>query len=180
MFYGRILWSMGIPDSSLLDLIGKVRSWISWDTSDSNSISCGFEMTDINGTSCCHCNNSRLDSSIKCKCESCGRLLCDDCVQGLASMNLVSTGGLKETLETAFKINLCQFCSELSPHGQNVRRCSGKVYPSEFPRQSPEPPSPSFSGEEFDGDSPYALTRSSDVSFSNHPSPLSVNCSPSR
>lgn len=180
MFCGRILWYMGIPDSSLLDLIGKVRSWISWGTSDSNSISCGFEMTDINGTLCCHCNNSMLDSSIKCKCESCGRLLCGDCVQGLASMNLVSTGCLKETTETVFKINLCQFCSELGPHGQNVRRCSGKVYPSEIPRQSPEPPSPSFSGEEFDADSPCALTRSSDLSFSNHPSPLSVNRSPSR
>ncbi|XP_073135211.1 putative 1-phosphatidylinositol-3-phosphate 5-kinase FAB1C [Henckelia pumila] len=171
---------MGIPDSSILDLIGKIRSWISWGTSDSNSISCGFEMTDIDCTSCCHCNNSMLDPSIKCKCESCGRLLCGDCVQGLAPMNLVSTGSVKETMETAFKIKLCQFCSELGPHGQNVRRCSGKIYPSESPRQSPEPPSPSFSGEEFDGDSPYALTRSSDVSFSNHPSPLSVNLSPSR
>ncbi|KAL0396725.1 UNVERIFIED_CONTAM: putative 1-phosphatidylinositol-3-phosphate 5-kinase FAB1C [Sesamum calycinum] len=56
----------------------------------------------------------------------------------------------------------------------------GKVYPSDSPRQSREPPAPSFSGERFGGHSPHALTRSSDASSSNYPSPVSLHCSPSR
>ncbi|KAK3037575.1 hypothetical protein RJ639_030758 [Escallonia herrerae] len=37
LYFGGPFCSMGIPDSSLLDLIIKVRSWISWGISDQSS-----------------------------------------------------------------------------------------------------------------------------------------------
>ncbi|KAI3453111.1 hypothetical protein Pfo_009774 [Paulownia fortunei] len=171
---------MGIPDSSLVDLIEKIRSWISWGNSDSNTMSHGFEMTDNNCNMCCHCEVKIINSCLKYHCQSCGRLLCGKCVQGLASLDLAGPSRLKEKTEAVFNIKTCMLCFELGPLSKSPRRCCDKIYSSEYPRQSPEPPSPSFSGERFDGHSPHALTRNSDESFSGHPSPVSVHRSTSR
>ncbi|KAK6122337.1 hypothetical protein DH2020_043957 [Rehmannia glutinosa] len=156
---------MGIPDSSLVDLIEKVKSWISWGNSDSNCTSRGLEMTDNN---CCHCEANILNSCLKYHCQSCGRLLCGKCVEGLASLDVAGPSRLKETTRAVFNIKTCKFCFELGPLSKSFRMCCGKVYPSESPRQSPEPPSPCFSGERFD------------ESFPDHHSPVSVHRSPSR
>ncbi|KAI3467002.1 hypothetical protein Pfo_023665 [Paulownia fortunei] len=171
---------MGMHDSSLLHFIQKVRSWIYWGNCDSKSLFRGFEMMDKNCSMCCLCERNILKSYLKYHCQSCGSLLCGNCFQGLASSDGVGSSHLKEATEAMFNIKSCKLCFELGPLSKSGRRCSGKVYPSESPKQSPEPPSPSFSGERFGGHSHYALTRSSDASLSNHPSPVSVHCSTSR
>ncbi|KAK4423472.1 putative 1-phosphatidylinositol-3-phosphate 5-kinase FAB1C [Sesamum alatum] len=171
---------MGIPDNSLLDLIEKVRSWISWGNSTSSSKSRGFEMADNNSDMCCRCEVKLLSSCLKYHCQSCGRLLCGKCVQGLASMDVIAPSRLRETMEAVCSIKTCRLCVELGPVSKAAQRCSGKIFPSDSPTQSPEPPSPSFSGERSDGQSPHALTRNCDGSFSDQPSPLSDHRSPSR
>ncbi|KAK6122362.1 hypothetical protein DH2020_043872 [Rehmannia glutinosa] len=103
---------MGIPDSSLVDLIEKVKSWISWGNSDSNCTSRGLEMTDNN---CCHCEVNILNSCLKYHCQSCGRLLCGKCVEGLASLDVAGPSRLKETTRAVFNIKTCKFCFELGP-----------------------------------------------------------------
>lgn len=172
---------MGMHDSSLLHFIEKFRSWISSGNSDSTSIIRGFGMMDNSCSICSHCEKNILKSHLKYQCQSCGSLLCGNCIKGVASLDGVAPTSLsKETAETMFYIKSCKLCFEHGPLSKSGRRCSGKVHPSEFPRQIPEPPSPSFSGERCGGHSPLALTRSSDVSLSNHPSPVSIHCSTSR
>ncbi|KAL2518887.1 putative 1-phosphatidylinositol-3-phosphate 5-kinase FAB1C [Abeliophyllum distichum] len=165
---------MGIPDNLLLDLIEKVRSWISWGKSGPSSILGGLQMTGKSCKICYQCDSNISESSLKYHCQSCRQVLCENCVHELASEHL------KGTKEIVFDIKFCKFCLELGPRSNCVRMYSGKVYPSESPRQSPESPSPSFNGERFDDHSPHTLSKNSDTSFSNHPSPVSDPRSPSR
>ncbi|KAK4430292.1 putative 1-phosphatidylinositol-3-phosphate 5-kinase FAB1C [Sesamum alatum] len=167
-------------DTSLLHFIQKVRSWISWQNCDSGSIFRGVEIMDKKCSICCHCKRTILQSYLKYQCQSCRRLLCGDCIRGLAFSDEVASSHLKETAEAIFQIKSCKLCFELGPISKSGRRCSGKVYPSDSPRQCPEPPAPSFSGEKFGGHSPHALTRSSDASSSNYPLPVSLHRSPRR
>ncbi|KAH6771556.1 FORMS APLOID AND BINUCLEATE CELLS 1C [Perilla frutescens var. hirtella] len=154
---------------------------MSWGNGDRNSIYRGFEMMDNDCSICSHCARNILKSPPKHQCRSCGSMMCDDCIKGFASLDgVVSTSHLKDTAEAVFCIMSCKLCSELSPLSGSGRRCSGKVYPSDSPRQSPEPPSPSFSGEGSGGHSPLALITSSDESLSNHPSLVLAHCSTSR
>ncbi|KAL9148857.1 hypothetical protein ABFS82_12G070800 [Erythranthe guttata] len=130
---------MGMYDSSLLYFIQKVRSLIPCGNSDSDSILRLFETME---NTCCHCKSSMLKSDIKYHCQNCASLLCRNCIQALASFD-----------ESILTVKSCKFCFELSPLSKSGQRYnSGKVHPSESPRQSPEPPSPSFSG-----DSPLSL-----------------------
>ncbi|XP_057765894.1 putative 1-phosphatidylinositol-3-phosphate 5-kinase FAB1C [Salvia miltiorrhiza] len=169
---------MGMHSSSLLQFIQKFQSWMSWGNSDTSSIFRGFERMDNDCSICSKCARNVLNSYPKYQCRVCGNLLCDNCSKGLDSLDgVVPTNHLKDTAEAVIYTMSCKICSELSPPNKSGRRCSGKVYPSESPRQSPEPPSPSFSGEGSGGHSPLALTRSSDVSLSNHPSLVSAHCS---
>ncbi|XP_020239345.1 putative 1-phosphatidylinositol-3-phosphate 5-kinase FAB1C [Cajanus cajan] len=140
---------MGIPDSSLLDLIEKVRSWVSWGGSDLCCLSEKFDMLSSGCKMCCECNRKFNEmTQQKYNCKSCGRWLCGKCVQGCDLSNLESDNtGLRETIRS------CKFCSDANRmmcyEGQ--RKCSEKVHPSvspqESPRQSPEPPSPCYSVE---------------------------------
>lgn len=174
-------WYMGMHDTPLLHFIQKFRSWISWGNSDNHSIFRGFEMMDNVCSICSLCTRNLLKSFPKYQCRSCGSLLCDNCIKGLASSDgVVPSSHLNDTAEAVVCINSCTLCSQLSPPSKSGRRCSGKVYPSECPRQSPEPPSPSFSGEGSDGHSPLDLSRSSDMPLSNHPSLISAHFSTSR
>ncbi|KAL8549602.1 hypothetical protein ACS0TY_008446 [Phlomoides rotata] len=168
---------MGMSDSILVNLIQKVRSWISWGNSDSNSISSGFKITDKNCEARCHCEEKALNSCIKYHCQSCGRLLCGKCVHGVASFDVASPS-LKKTMEAVVNIKTCNLCFELGPITN--RKCSGKVYPSESLRHSSEPPSSSNSSERFEGHSPRALTRTTEESFSDNLSPVYVHRSSSR
>ncbi|KAL3654471.1 hypothetical protein CASFOL_004152 [Castilleja foliolosa] len=147
---------MGMHDSSLLHFIQKFKSWLSL---DSNPGFCDFETMDKNQNICHICKTSELKSDLNHHCRSCGSPLCENCVH--ASLDGASS---------------CKICFELSLSSKIGRKCSGKVYPS----QSPELPSPSFSGERFGCNSQNALTRSSDALLSNHPSPGSERCSTSR
>ncbi|CAA3031320.1 1-phosphatidylinositol-3-phosphate 5-kinase FAB1C [Olea europaea subsp. europaea] len=163
---------MGIPDNSILDLVEKARSWISWAKSGQNSTSGGLQIKSCK--ICSQCDSSILESSLNYHCQNCGRVLCGNCARERAS------GHLEEKTETVFDIKFCKFCLELGPRSSYARMYSGKVHPAESPSQNPESPSPSFSGERFDDHSPHALAKNIDTSFSNHPYPVSDPHSPSR
>lgn len=169
---------MGIPDYTLVDLIKKVRSWISWGVSDSDSMARGFKITENDYNSFCHCGLNTSNSCIKYRCFSCGRWLCEKCVKSLASSGVAS--GLKEKTEAIFSIEACKLCIELGPVGKTPQRCSGKVHPCESPRKSLDQSSPSFSGEKFDGHFPRSEAGIADESSSNHSSPVTVHHSSSR
>uniref|UniRef100_A0A5B6ZR21 1-phosphatidylinositol-3-phosphate 5-kinase n=1 Tax=Davidia involucrata TaxID=16924 RepID=A0A5B6ZR21_DAVIN len=164
---------MGIPDSSLLDLIEKVRSWISCGTSDLSSLPREFEMPDNSCKMCSECEMKFTDTCLGYHCQSCGRVLCQNCVWGYGSLGIVASGNMKSIAEAGIDIKSCKFCFL-------GRKYSDKIYPSESPRQSPEPESPSSSSERFDGYSPHAVTKSCITSFAGHPSPVSLRFSPSR
>ena len=170
---------MGVPDNSLLDLIEKVRSWISWGTSDLNSLSSQFEMADNKGKMCSQCELTFKETSLQYYCQSCHRIFCANCVWGYGSRDALS-GDTKSSVDAdVVDIISCKFCSEIRIRNERGRKYSDKIYPAESPRQSPEPKSPCFSGERSDGYSPDAM-RSSVTSFNGHPSPVSVCLSPNR
>ncbi|KAI4357676.1 hypothetical protein L6164_001610 [Bauhinia variegata] len=135
---------MGIPDSSLLDLIVKVKSWVPWEGSE--CLSEKFDMLNSGCQMCCECNRNISEMTHKYKCKSCGRWLCGKCIQGrdLADPESDNTG-LGETIMS------CKFCSDANVNCQGQGKCSDKVHPSaspqESPRESPEPPSPCYSVE---------------------------------
>jgi 1-phosphatidylinositol-3-phosphate 5-kinase len=155
LFYWVIESYMGIPDSSFLDLIEKVRSWLSWrGVGDLSYFSDNFDMQNSVCKMCCECNqNFNEMTQYKYNCKSCGRWLCGKCIRGCDLPNPVSddNSGFKETISS------CKFCSvsNRTCEGQ-PRKCIEKVHPAvspqESPRESPEPPSPCFSVEtERDG-----------------------------
>ena len=191
---------MGIPDSSLLDLIEKVGSWVSWGGSDLSCLSENFDMLNSGCKMCCECSRNLNEmAQQKYHCKSCGRWLCGKCVRGcdLPSVESGNTGFM-ETIRS------CKFCSGANRvlcEGQ--RKYSEKVHPSaspqESPRQSPEPPSPCLSveserisspmntelnqGNHFEryfqdhdcGYYPHSMTSRSMTSSGTHPSSVSIH-----
>ncbi|XP_058730684.1 putative 1-phosphatidylinositol-3-phosphate 5-kinase FAB1C [Vicia villosa] len=141
---------MGIPDTSFLDLIEKVRSWVSWGGGDLSCLSENFDMQNSVCKMCCECdtNLGEMMTQYKYNCKSCGRWLCDKCMRVCDLPILESDGdsGIKEAVSS------CKFCSvsDRTREGQ-PRKCVEKVHPAvspqESPRQSPEPNSPCLSGE---------------------------------
>lgn len=131
---------MGIPDSSLLDLIEKVRSWVSWGGSDLQVLSVKSDMHN-NTKMCCECNIKVNEMSNKFNCKSCGRWLCGKCMQVSDFPDLQS-----ENSEFSETINSCKFCSCDDKKYDGQRKYVEKVHPSgsplDSPRHSPEPPSP--------------------------------------
>ena len=90
-------------------------------------------------------------------------------------------------------IKSCKFCNGVTVKRDGGRRNSDKVHPTDSPRGSPEPPSPSFSAGPIQSDhlplylesrdcgfSPNAITTGNMTSFSSHSSPVSVRRSSSR
>ncbi|KAM3328550.1 putative 1-phosphatidylinositol-3-phosphate 5-kinase FAB1C [Capsicum galapagoense] len=174
---------MGVPDSSLLDLIEKVRAWISWGKSDRTSLAGGRDMDVESCKTCCECKMKFTDSCLKFQCPSCSRVFCRDCVVHIFGSSDVVASGSGESGSMAravVDIKTCKFCSDLSNCHKSTRKFCDKVYPSESPRESPEPPSPSLSSDMFDGDSTHDASKSSFTAFSSHPSPVSLHHSPSR
>lgn len=188
---------MGIPDSSLLDLIEKVRSWIYWGGIDLQGLSGGFEMPDNCSKMCCECHATFTNTFHRFHCQSCGQWFCGKCIPGHGLDGLKSNAEGVESI-----IKFCKLCSEIRSRRECGRKDSEKVHPSVTPRESPEPPSPSFGGERIkcsaDGESiqsdhfaryleardygyyPHAMTSGSMSSFSAHPSPVHVRRSSSR
>lgn len=147
---------MGIPDSSLLDQIEKVRTWVSWGGSDLLCFYDKFDMLNSSCEMCCDCNRNNNEMSLKYNCKSCGRLLCGKCIQGCDLSDLKSeNSGVRETTN-------CKFCSSFNG------KYSDKVHPSDSPHESPrkntEPPSPCFS---VDGGR-TSSTLNSEFSQNNH------------
>lgn len=179
-----LLYSTGIPYSSLLDLIQKVRSWISWGTGDLTSCSGDFKMANNIGRICCDCLMNLAKSCIRYQCEKCGRMLCENCVQANGSFGVVASGDSKSNAEAGFDMKSCKFCSDIRNRNKHGRRYSEKIHPSDSPRQSPEPPSPSSCGKRFserlDGCSLPSAARGSVTSCTSNPSSVLDDHSPSR
>ncbi|KAL0877824.1 hypothetical protein Bca101_027530 [Brassica carinata] len=116
---------MGIPDGSLLDLIVKVRSWITSDPSDSSlcySSSKHFEtMMPIISKMCNDCGTNLHHGGYYCL--SCGRLWCKSCY---------SESDTEERQEDFKK--LCRECDG------EVLELRGKGYDKVHPRDSPDSP----------------------------------------
>ncbi|CAK7326721.1 unnamed protein product [Dovyalis caffra] len=181
---------MGIPDTSLLDLLDKVRYWISLGGSDCSPscLSANFEMPN-NGTvnMCSECDSNINQFFDGYHCQSCGKWLCFNCMRGYESTDVKSNGDFGDAIKS------CKFCNGVTVKRDGGRKNSEKVHPTDSPGGSPEPPSPSFSAESIQSDrlvhylesrdcgfSPNAITTRSMTSFSAHPSPVSVRRSSSR
>ncbi|AEE35150.1 FORMS APLOID AND BINUCLEATE CELLS 1C [Arabidopsis thaliana] len=110
---------MGIPDGSLLDLIDKVRSWITSDSSDSlfllSSSKQDFGIMPIVSKMCHDCG-TKVEQGYCCL--SCGSCWCKSC---------------SDTEES--KMKLCRECDA------EVRELRVKSYDKVHPRDSPDPPS---------------------------------------
>lgn len=180
---------MGIPDTSVLDLIVKVGSWLHLGgASYLQCISGEFEMRNSGNNTCGDCHINFTDMCHRYHCQSCGRWFCGKCIPAFESSN----GGLVS--ESVIKY--CKSCSEIRGRREVGRKYSEKVHPSASPCGSPEPPSPCFSGERIKcpvgsesiqndkfsryldardcGFSPHAATCGSVTSFIAHPSPVSI------
>lgn len=166
---------MGIPDNSLVDLIQKVRSWISWGTSDQAN---ELYMANNSGRNCCDCLMNLEQSCIRYHCETCDLMLCENCVHENASL------GRNSTFKGEFFVKYCKVCSDIVVRNTVGRRYGEKIHPLDSPRRSPEPPSPSSSGERYgerlDGYSLHPAARCSVTSFASNPSSVLDWHSPSR
>ena len=189
---------MGIPDTSLLDLISKVRSWLYWGgASDLQRFSGEFEMPDKSCNMCCECHTNFTDACHRHHCQSCGRWFCEKCILGCESL-VIESSGVKSKGGSVREstVMCCKLCSEMRVRREVGRKYGEKVHPSVSPQESPEPPSPCFGGERINcpadgesiqsdcfsryleareyGRSPRAVASGSMSSFSAHPSPVSV------
>ncbi|XP_021864609.1 putative 1-phosphatidylinositol-3-phosphate 5-kinase FAB1C isoform X2 [Spinacia oleracea] len=126
---------MGVLNSSpFLDLIDKVRSWVS--LGKISSLSCSSDL-DMAESSCCQCELKFSELCHKYSCLGCRRLLCASCVRGSGARIVVATfSGNRNGDHLEKVIKACKFCSKPS------KRHIEKIYPSESPRASPEPLSP--------------------------------------
>lgn len=103
---------MGVADNTLLDLIGKVRSWIYWGTSDLTSISGEVKMTDGGQTMCCQCEIRVSESCLGYHCQKCSRLFCERCVQGYGYGSFVVVES-KSGTQAGLHLRSCRFCGNL-------------------------------------------------------------------
>ena len=189
---------MGIPDSSLSDLIEKVRSWISWGPDSSVCLSEEFVAPNKSYKMCCECDMSFSKTSLVYLCQSCSQSSCRNCIRGYESY-VVQSDVMKVGNEAVKTTKSCKFCSDGNLRHEGGGRHSEKVYSSVSPRYSPEAPSPSYRGtykspkktesipddrlcrylESQDcGYSPYAASNGLLSLFNDHPSPISVHHSP--
>ncbi|XVE92054.1 hypothetical protein REPUB_Repub01dG0064200 [Reevesia pubescens] len=154
---------------------------------------------------CCECDMKFVDEfSHRYRCQSCGRWLCSKCIERYESPVVVvvdddvdqSDKVKGNDFSRMMSVKSCKFCCD----GVDMRRESAgrkyceKVFPSESPRESPEPPSPcSVNSESIKSDhlaqyleardcgfSLHSLTGKSMTSFTTHPSSVSTRRSPSR
>ncbi|GAB4828783.1 hypothetical protein Ancab_018444 [Ancistrocladus abbreviatus] len=135
---------MGVPDNSLLDLIHKRKSLVSWTRVDSSSVCARaeFRMAENGWQICNECEVKLTEFCHKYNCRGCGKLLCGACVRSSGSLVIIAAaGGLNDDDQVERVIKSCKFCSKAS------KRHNEKIYPSESPRESPEPP-PTSSGVE--------------------------------
>ncbi|GAA0159160.1 kinase [Lithospermum erythrorhizon] len=171
---------MGIPDSALTDLVEIVRSWVYKKTGDLTILSSGFDMAGKDCKMCSECRVKSVESCLKYQCESCARVLCENCVQNYGSIGVIRSDDHVSRVEAVINIQCCQFCAGLNTQQKGSRKNCDKVYPSDSPRQIPEPESPTFGPEKLDDYSPHAVSKSTVASFSSHPSMVSLRGSSNR
>ncbi|KAM0016737.1 putative 1-phosphatidylinositol-3-phosphate 5-kinase [Helianthus debilis subsp. tardiflorus] len=142
---------MGVPVNSLLDLISKVGSWVNWGISGISSLSGEVKMAEggqsQSQTMCCGCELGVSESCVGYSCERCSRLFCESCVEGCGFFVVESKS-----------IRSCKFCSGFEIKQKFGGKFSLKIHPCDSPRQSPEPASPNYSGERFDGSNLKAVS----------------------
>ncbi|XP_055800606.1 putative 1-phosphatidylinositol-3-phosphate 5-kinase FAB1C [Solanum dulcamara] len=162
---------MGVlPESLILNLIEKVKSWISWGTS-------GLNMDVDSGKTCWECKMKFTGSCNKYNCQICNGVFCGDCCMHThGSLDVVASGSEGKVVD----IKSCKFCSELRTWNNGVGKYKDQNYPFESPRESTESTSPNFNSDRFDGYSSHTPVKSSFTTFSSHPSPISLRHSPSR
>ncbi|XP_047330864.1 putative 1-phosphatidylinositol-3-phosphate 5-kinase FAB1C [Impatiens glandulifera] len=172
---------MGVPDNSLVDWIDKVKSWITWVPTDLNFLSTESNMSGNRSCSymCYDCEIKFADTCLRYHCRSCGRVFCGNCVRKLSCFDVGFTEIKRTAADAENYIKYCKVCLKISSVHGEWKDCE-KIYPSESPSQSPEPPSPNFSAQRMSGYSSHAEIRDSVAPLSGHPSPISVHRSPSR
>ncbi|KAJ0828454.1 hypothetical protein HanRHA438_Chr17g0837371 [Helianthus annuus] len=144
---------MGVPVNSLLDLISNFRSWVNWGISGISSLSGEVKMAEggqsqrQSQTMCCGCELGVSESCVGYSCERCSRLFCESCVEGCGLFVVESKS-----------IRSCKFCSGFEIKQKFGGKFSHKIHPCDSPRQSPEPASPNYSGERFDGSNLKAVS----------------------
>ncbi|XP_042500010.1 putative 1-phosphatidylinositol-3-phosphate 5-kinase FAB1C [Macadamia integrifolia] len=189
---------MGIPDSSFLGIIGKVRSWIPWGGINFSGISSEFWMPDNGCRMCCDCGMRLTEFSLWYHCQGCGRVLCGKCAQ--IGVSVVSDGWENTTRDWG-EIKYCKFCFEATV-GHEARRQYNERIDHLSTQCSPQQELPSLSSENLNGESngktfqsaclmrfleanshgssPHAVTTRSMGSSIRHLSPVSFLCSSSR
>lgn len=176
---------IGLPDSWLLHLPDKNRSWISWAGSDLSCFFGKFKMLITGSVMCSECDNKALENHSRFNCQNCGRVYCNKCMEGYISPSM---GGVKRETDGRKQIKSCNFCSR-GCNRLGDKRSSKKIYPSASPEGSPEPSSPcnlsvlaqSYPMTDFlDGYSPNTATSRSFRTSTDQPSPLSLHSSPTR
>lgn len=169
---------MRLGDSTGLDLVEKIRSWFSWDSELVMSESNRF---------CCESGSNAGGDSVRYHCLGCDRDSCEKCTL-FGSKRTVAVSGSDDG---RVRIKCCRFCQGKKKHCEKVH-----------PRDSPEPPSPCFSGskgvslmpsESVQSDcitssleaqervvSPRGVSSSNMSDSVPHPPLISVRCSPMR
>lgn len=193
--------SMGIPDSSLSDLIKKIRSWIPWGGSDISGVSREFWMPNNSFKMCCVCETRLTEFSLRYHCQGCGRVLCGKCVKETGASAVV-LDGWSSTTEDGGRSKYCKFCIQANMGHDAGREYKERIDPSTSPQWSSERVRPCFSVESFNGDydckpyqsdhmthfleaqhhesSPHAVASSSMASSVGQLSPVSFHHSYSR
>ncbi|XP_068661240.1 putative 1-phosphatidylinositol-3-phosphate 5-kinase FAB1C [Aristolochia californica] len=93
---------MGIPDSSIPNLIAKLRSWVSWGGGDISGVSKEYWMPDNSCRMCYECDIRFSVLNRRHHCRSCGRVFCSKCMQ---DPNGISSHG-----EDREQLKFCKFC----------------------------------------------------------------------
>ncbi|KAG9444056.1 hypothetical protein H6P81_015396 [Aristolochia fimbriata] len=93
---------MGIPDSSIPNLIAKLRSWVSWGGGDISAVSKEYWMPDNSCRMCYECDIRFSVLNRRHHCRSCGRVFCSKCMQ---DPNGISSHG-----EEKEQLKFCKFC----------------------------------------------------------------------
>ncbi|XP_071741165.1 putative 1-phosphatidylinositol-3-phosphate 5-kinase FAB1C [Rutidosis leptorrhynchoides] len=137
-----------VPDSSLLDLIEKVRSWVYWGTSDMNSLSGEVKMDDGGQKIMCfECEMRISEACIGYRCGKCSRMFCEGCVQSYGSFVVVES---KSGAEAGLDIRSCKFCANFDVKQKFGGKFSHKIHPTDSPGQSPKAASPYCTGDRLD------------------------------
>ncbi|KAF9592335.1 hypothetical protein IFM89_014261 [Coptis chinensis] len=99
---------MGIPDSTLFNIIEKFKTWIGLGGSDISSVSQEHWISGNSRSMCCDCKTQFMDCSAEGQCRSCGQLLCGRCLQGAS---VAESDGRRCTDEGEESLKLCKYCS---------------------------------------------------------------------